>query len=38
MKAKNLSLAANNPTKTEFAIILVMVIIVVFITYELFGG
>jgi len=37
MKAKNLSLAADNPTKTEYAIILAAVIIFAFATYELFG-
>jgi hypothetical protein len=38
MKATNLSLAADNPTKTEYAIILAVVIIFAFATYELFGG
>jgi hypothetical protein len=38
MKAKNLSLEADNSTKTEYAIILAVVIIVSFATYELFGG
>ena len=37
MKAKNLSLADGNPTKTEYAIILAVVIIFAFATYELFG-
>lgn len=37
MKAKNPSLMANNPTKIEYAIILAVVTIVVFATYELFG-
>jgi len=38
MKAKNLSLADDNPTKTEYAKILAVVIISAFATYELFGG
>jgi hypothetical protein len=38
VKAKNLNLAASNPTKTEYAIIIAVVIIVMFATYELFGG
>ena len=38
MKAKNLSFAADNPTKTEYAIIFAAVIIFAFATYELFGG
>ena len=37
MKAKNPRLVAINPTKTEYAIILVVVTIIVFVTYELFG-
>ena len=38
MKAKNLNLAASNPTKTEYAIIFAVVIIFAFATYEPFGG
>jgi hypothetical protein len=37
MKAKNLSPADGNPTKTEYAIISAVVIIFAFATYELFG-
>ena len=38
MKAKNRSFAADNPTKTEYAIIFAAVIIFAVATYELFGG
>ena len=38
MKAKNLSPADGNPTKTEYAIISAVVIIFAFTTYELFWG